>query len=265
MNDWNEESDHTRDKDEEDDDIFQQAIFVSALVGEYVVNHLCKEPCRTSELKGHSWVQEILQGNPTRCYEMFRMEKHVFNLLCIELVELGLKSSNRMTVEEMVAMFLVVVGHGVGNRMIQERFQHSGETVSRYFHRVLHVVLKLSIKYIKPEDPMFRDCHSKIKNDQRYWPFFKNAIGAIDGTHVSCVVSGSEQTRFIGRKGYPTQNIMAVCDWNMCFTFVLAGWEGIVHDARVFDQALTNANLNFPHPPPGLLFYTTTNGLLYLT
>jgi hypothetical protein len=94
----------------------------------------------------------------------------------------------------------------------------------------------LSIKYIKTEDPMFRDCHSKIKNDQRYWPFFKNAIGAIDGTHVSCVVSASEQTRFIGRKGYPTQNIMVVCDWNMCFTFVLAGWEGTTHDARVFDM-----------------------------
>ncbi|RHN70855.1 hypothetical protein MtrunA17_Chr3g0140031 [Medicago truncatula] len=112
MDNWNEQSDHTRDEDEEDDDIFQKAIFVAALVGEYAVNHLCKEPCRTSELTGHSWVQEILQGNPTRCYEMFRMEKHVFNLLCTELVELGLKSSNRMTVEEMVAMFLVAVGHG---------------------------------------------------------------------------------------------------------------------------------------------------------
>ncbi|XP_045802374.1 uncharacterized protein LOC123895954 [Trifolium pratense] len=131
-----------------------------------------------------------------------------------------------MGVEEMVAMFLVVVGHGVGNRMIQERFQHSGETVSRHFHRVLHACLKLSFKYIKPKDPMFRDCHAKVKNDQSYWPFFKNAIGAIDGTHVSCVVSASDQPKFIGRKGYPTQNVMAVCDWNMCFTFVLAGWEG---------------------------------------
>jgi len=114
------------------------------------------------------------------------MEKHISNKLCNEMVEHDLKSSKYMGVEEMVAMFLVVVGHGVGNRMIQERFQHSGETVSRHFCRVLHACLKLSFKYIKPEDPMFRDCHAKIKNDQRYWPFFKNAIGAIDGTHVMC-------------------------------------------------------------------------------
>jgi site-specific recombinase XerC len=101
------------------------------------------------------------------------MEKHIFNKFCTELVEHGLKSSKRMSVEEMVAMFLVIVGHGVGNRMIQERFQHSGETVSRHFHRVHHACLKLSFKYIKPEDPMFRDCHAKVKDDQRYWPFLR--------------------------------------------------------------------------------------------
>ncbi|XP_039688777.1 uncharacterized protein [Medicago truncatula] len=52
---------------------------------------------------------------------------------------------------------------------------------------------------------------------------------------------------------------MAVCDWNMCFTFVLAGWESTPHDARVFYQALTNANLNFPHPPPGK-YYLVDSG-----
>ena len=98
---------------------------------------------------------------------------------------------------------------------------------------------------------MFRDSQTRLQNDKRYWPFFKNAIGEIDGTHVQCVVSPIEQPKYIGRKGYPTQNIMAVCDWNMCFTFVLLGWEGTAHDARVFDQALINPNMNFPHPPTG--------------
>jgi hypothetical protein len=170
MNGWNEQLEQNT---QDDDAIFEEASLLAALIGEYAVNNLCKEPCRTSELTCHSWVQEILQGNPTRCYEMFRMEKDIFNKLCTELVEHGLKSSKSMTVEEMVAMFLVIVGHGVGNRMIQERFQHSGETVSRHFHRVHHACLKLSFKYIKPEDPMFRDCHAKVKDDQRYWPFLR--------------------------------------------------------------------------------------------
>jgi hypothetical protein len=121
-----------------------------------------------------------------------------FHTLCCQLMMF--KSSKRMTIEEMVAMFLVIVGHGIGNIMILKRFQHSGETVSRHVHRVLHACLKLSYKYIKLEDPMLHDCHAKVKNDQCYWPFFKNATRAIDGTHVSCVVSASDQTRFIERK-----------------------------------------------------------------
>jgi hypothetical protein len=37
------------------------------------------------------------------------MEKHIFNKLCIELVEHGLKSSKHMRVEEMV-----VISIGIG-------------------------------------------------------------------------------------------------------------------------------------------------------
>ena len=158
----------------------------------------------------------------------------------------------------MVAMFLNIVGYGIGNRMIQERFQHSGETVSRHFHKVLIACLKLSFKYIKPQDTRVCTIHAKIRNDRRYWPFFKNVIGAIDGAHIPCVVSPTEQAKFIGRKGYSTQNVMAVCDWDMCFTFVLPGWEGTAHDARVFYNALTAADMNFPHPPPGLFFLIIT-------
>ncbi|XLU20481.1 hypothetical protein S245_056547, partial [Arachis hypogaea] len=99
-------------------------------------------------------------------------------------------------------------------------------------------------------DPKFQNVHSKMKNDQRYWSFFKNAIGAIDGTHIPCVVSPSDQPKFIRRKGYPTQNIMAVCDWDMCFIFALPGWEGTAHDARIFDNAITTPTMNFLHPPP---------------
>ena len=56
---------------------------------------------------------------------------------------------------------------------------------------------------------------------------------------IPCIVSPSEQPKFIGRKGYPTQNVMAVCDSNMCFISTLLRWEGTTHDAYVFDNSLT--------------------------
>ncbi|GKD61174.1 putative nuclease HARBI1 [Tanacetum coccineum] len=57
-----------------------------------------------------------------------------------------------------------------------------------------------------------------------------------------------EQAKFIGRKGYATQNIMAACDFNMCFTFVWAGWEGTAHDTIIFLEALRRPQVNFPRP-----------------
>ena len=42
---------------------------------------------------------------------------------------------------------------------------------------------------------------------------------------------------------------MAACDFNMCFTFAWAGWEGTAHDTRIFLEALHRENLHFPHPP----------------
>ena len=51
---------------------------------------------------------------------------------------------------------------------------------------------------------------------------------------------------------------MAVCDFDMHFTFAYAGWEGSAHDARVFFAALRNRSLNFSHSPEGInIFFTT--------
>lgn len=89
----------------------------------------------------------------------------------------------------------------------------------------------------------------KIEKGSRYLSFFKNVIWIIDDTHISRVVTPSEQVRFIGRKDISRQNIMVACDCNMCFTFVLAGWEGIVHDAQIFNHVFTTPNMNFSHSP----------------
>ena len=46
--------------------------------------------------------------------------------------------------------------------------------------------------------------------------------------------------------------MLAVCDFDMRFTFVVAGWPGSVHDMRVFNDALEKFGDKFPHPPEGM-------------
>ncbi|QHN94287.1 PIF-like transposase [Arachis hypogaea] len=123
----------------------------------------------------------------------------------------------------MLAMFLFVLGGGNSNKSTKERFQHSGETISQKFEEVLQAVCKMAIDIIQPKDRDFKEVPTKLRNDDRYWPHFKDAIGAIDGTHVPVIVSTEDQIRFIGRKGIPTQNVMAACNFDMEFTFALAG------------------------------------------
>jgi len=132
-------------------------------------------------------------------------------------------------------MFLHVVGRGTSFRDVEERYQHSGETVFRYFRAVLNAFTALIPKYIKlPSTEIPFAISAFMKN----YPFFKDCIGAVDGTHIAVKVLKEETAAYRNRKGFLSQNVMACCDLdNLVFTFVLAGWEGSAHDGLVFNKA----------------------------
>ncbi|XP_076937704.1 uncharacterized protein LOC143605503 [Bidens hawaiensis] len=156
--------------------------------------------------------------------------------------------TRNISIEESVGIFLMTLAHGCTNRFVQESFNNFGETIHRHFYKVLAFVLKMSAEIIKLAASYNHDVPAHILNNPRYYPLFKDCICAIDGTHVRALVRLDDQPKYIGRKGYATQNIMVACDFNMCFTFVWAGWEGTAHDTRIFNEALLRPDLKFPHP-----------------
>lgn len=87
----------------------------------------------------------------------------------------------------------------------------------------------------------------------KYYPFFKDAIGALDGMHVHCVVKKREQMAYrCGRDPHhTTQNVLGVCDFNMRFIFASAGWKGTAHDCKILNHAVSDPAHNSPHPPGG--------------
>jgi hypothetical protein len=91
-----------------------------------------RQPCRTSILSGAAYVQELRSGHQGRAYEVLRMPLNIFEDLCDWLRQnTALEDGSQFTVEEEVTIFLYIVGRGASNRDAQERFQHSGETISR--------------------------------------------------------------------------------------------------------------------------------------
>ncbi|PKU63223.1 hypothetical protein MA16_Dca011196 [Dendrobium catenatum] len=160
-----------------------------------------------SSYRGDKWIGELLDGHPTRFHNMFRMSQAIFlNLLKeLECVH-GLHGSSRTTSREVLAMTLYILLHNESIRFTCERFQHSTETVSRYFSIGLEALVKLSCSVIKPIDPKFCDIPKNILYDNRYMP--DDCIGAIDGTHVDARVLNSEKAAYIERCGFTTQNVI---------------------------------------------------------
>uniref|UniRef100_A0A803KPA7 DDE Tnp4 domain-containing protein n=1 Tax=Chenopodium quinoa TaxID=63459 RepID=A0A803KPA7_CHEQI len=68
---------------------------------------------------------------------------------------------------------------------------------------------------------------SEIINNNRFYPYFKDCIGVIDGTHVRVKISDSNAPRYCGRKNWPTQNVLVACTFDLKFTYVLPRWEGL--------------------------------------
>ncbi|CAN1233371.1 hypothetical protein LINPERPRIM_LOCUS3878 [Linum perenne] len=160
------------------------------------------------------------------------MERHIFMHLCEELTNHGLSPSKNITVQEQVAMFLMILAHSNSARDNAEDFQHSTATVSKYFGIVLKAVISMSRVVSVP------DC-----------------VGAIDGVHVDAIIPNSQQIPFRGRKGNTTQNVLCVCSFDMRFTYVVAGWEGSAHDSRILTSTATDRNSQFPMPPLGMVAF----------
>ncbi|XP_062112560.1 uncharacterized protein LOC133823730 [Humulus lupulus] len=250
---------------DDSDDEFGEILLYFACE-EYNQLYLSKQPCRNSALSGHEYVMEVLHGHWSRCYDLLRMNKDVFKLFCGVLKEIFLlKNSRYLSVEEQVAMFLFVIDHNERHRVVVERFQHSISTTSHYFRKVLKAICRLSKELITP--PSFDVTPPQIRFDPRYYPFFKNCVGAINGTYISAHVPIDEQIPYRGRKVDTTQNVMCVCSFDMKFTYVVPGWEGSANDAQILLECATNLDYGFPMPPQGKYYlvdsgYTNMPGFL---
>ncbi|XP_028054927.1 protein ALP1-like [Camellia sinensis] len=216
---------------------------------EWYEKHMAKTPCRTSILTGVHGYPNYMRAIWADLRKMFACRRKFFVALCETLVNnFWLQVPQRphgLAIEESVAMFIHVL-KWKQNREIQERFQHSGETVSRHVHNVLTSMKEFTVVHCRPTYSHHR-IHPYVRSRRKCLPF-KDYIGAIDGTHVSTWVTGPDAATYFGRKYCHTQNIMAAVDFDMCFIFISCGWEGSMHDSRIFNKILTNDNVPFPHP-----------------
>ncbi|KAI7953723.1 hypothetical protein MJO28_006270 [Puccinia striiformis f. sp. tritici] len=155
-----------------------------------------------------------------------------------ELLSLGVEPvSKLLSMDKQSAIFLYIVGQNGTNRQTQDRFQHSGKTISRVFHHIIYLFLQLQKKYIVT--PPVNIAHESILENQKFSPFFDRCIGAMDGCHVPAFVPEHMAGPYRNRKGMLSQNVLGVVDFNMKFTYMMVGWEGSAHNSRVLGSAMS--------------------------
>jgi hypothetical protein len=171
------------------------------------------------------------------------MAQHVFTNLVRHMRRAGLCDTRYVTAEEQVSIFLRLIVYGMGNREAQERFQRSGDTISKAFHRVLELITNSSFYSTFVHLPG-NEVPDLIATDPRYKPFF-GAQAAADGSLEDAFVMEEDMGHYQSRKGRISQNILAGCTFNMEICYMMTGWEGSTADGRLWEEA-RQRNLAIP-------------------
>ena len=108
----------------------------------------------------------------------------------------------------------------------------------RYFHHVVNTLCSADMYHSFVRLPEVKDVTPpEIQDSSKFYPFFQNCVGALDGTHIYASIPPADRARYRNRKGFISQNVLAAVSFDMQFVYMLSGWEGSASDSRVLANA----------------------------
>lgn len=139
--------------------------------------------------------------------------------------------STELAYGQLVSSLIVILRHETRIRR---------HLVDSTIHEVLDAMFDPTFyyRYVQQPTPATIDRNLEQYQDMRYLPLTERCLGAIDGTHIKVTVPTIDQPPFRNRKGDITTNVLGCVDFAGRFTYVLAGWEGSAHDAKVYNRAV---------------------------
>ncbi|MGH3055761.1 MAG: hypothetical protein ACRDL7_12380 [Gaiellaceae bacterium] len=177
-------------------------------------------PQHTSILSGSAYYRELMRWDTNKkgFRNVARMTRPVFLLFLDACLTTGLRSTRYIITGKRLLLFLCCLGHKSSNRELQERFQHSGRTISLAIHHCTKVILSLQLvrRYDVPNV-----VPNTIASSPKFYPFFRTCIGALDGSHIPVSVRGEDAPCYRNRMGFLSQNVLVVVDFKMQYIYCL--------------------------------------------
>ncbi|CAL5407355.1 unnamed protein product [Camellia sinensis] len=157
-------------------------------------DHIRKSISEQGDYERYALIKRLTTLEDADYRSQLRISKDAFATLVSMLKRTQfLRDNPQSKVEEQVAKFLHIIGHNLRNRTIKFFYRRSGETVSRHFHQVLKAIISLGDIFLKQPDGF--NCPPEIRNNPKYWPYFKDCVGAIDGSASDSRILDNALTR----------------------------------------------------------------------
>ncbi len=90
----------------------------------------------------------------------------------------------------------------------------------------------------------------ETQHNPKFFPYFAGARGAIDGSQIGATVSAALSAVCRNRKGFVSQNVLAIVTFDGRFCYVLTGWEGSAADSTIYYDARSKDL----HIPDGMFY-----------
>lgn len=153
---------------------------------------------------------------------MFRINRRTFDLLLQQLIDYRLEAERTLTAAEKLLHFLYIVGQGSRYRTVRALFRRPLGTISDSFYTMMTALLSIYLEVVRELEYNVDSVPERIATNPKFYLYFKDCIGALDSSYIKAHVV-RETKLYRNRKGDLSQNVLAVVDFNMLFTYVLAG------------------------------------------
>uniref|UniRef100_A0A8H7K650 DDE Tnp4 domain-containing protein n=1 Tax=Bionectria ochroleuca TaxID=29856 RepID=A0A8H7K650_BIOOC len=182
-----------------------------------------------AEIRGHAGAFE----------HEYRMKPRYFQALVSWLEEnTDLAETRYQTVELKVLVILYVLGQGCTQRAAARRFGIAQSTVSDIMKKGLEALRLLFLEFVKQPDDNYIPASTIINTNLQH---YHGCIGAIDGTYIRVYIPIAKQKKWWNRKSQVSQNVLYAVNQEGIFTYVLAGAEGSVNDALLYQHTVSKS------------------------